>query len=603
VADESVNLILKARDEATAKVRDLAKEVGGLDATMKHLTTGAGDWGAIAFGISSVAAAAVALGKQFSDNVERMDRVHDVTGAAVPQIQVLERSFENLGLGADSADKTIERMAKAIGNNDPLLKKLGITTRDAYTATMQLAKAFAESDDPATKTAIAVKLLGKSGLESAGVLSRLAEEAQKTKGVMQESGGLFGEQTLLNAEKLHAALDAFSTRWASMWSSMQAAALPAATNIVTAINSILHELSKPVDREAAGGGNVDGIVNAWKLRREEMQKYDQERERIFEKSMKWDSPNAFGTSVHSRTSSRALPKTGQVVIGIDADGTPIYGDAPDSASKVRENRLNEMMRVLQVGRAEAEKYIARLNEIEDARKGVQIAAEIGIDLGARHPELSTAGPGNLQRRPGGTLIAGANPATGEMISQAELDRMKAFMDAWLAQMPKMSGALTLVTEKWRNLISTDLSKENILEQVFNSADQAALAFASNGIDQATRGMLTFQSVGTFAVRAIEDEFKRLSARIIASGIMKLVLGGVSLAFGGVPGIAVAAIAGASNPLLSSNGGSGATPGSVTQITNHNYIQTLDSRSLKMAMAFPHGSFVRAQNEIKIGSAY
>ena len=69
----------------------------------------------------------------------------------------------NAGLPVKSLEVGMRMLNKKISENDPALQKLGISTKDGSTALMQLSDVFKNSADGANKTALAIRLFGRSG--------------------------------------------------------------------------------------------------------------------------------------------------------------------------------------------------------------------------------------------------------------------------------------------------------------------------------------------------------------------------------------------------------------------------------------------------------
>lgn len=237
-------IIIKARDEASSVLNRVAGEVGGLSGTISRIAGAAGGIGLVAAAAVTAGTAVFAMGQRFADQVERLDRVAASAGTTTDKIQVLERAFKNAGLSEEEAGGALTFLNRAIGRSDPLLKALGITTRDAHEALLQLGDVFAGSEDAAKKQAIALKLTGRSSSELVGVLGTLRSAVAEARADMDKAGGIFGENTLRRGRELDKALDQLNTKWSSTMSALLATSAQAAPAVVKALTSILDAVTK-----------------------------------------------------------------------------------------------------------------------------------------------------------------------------------------------------------------------------------------------------------------------------------------------------------------------------------------------------------------------
>ena len=105
----------------------------------------------------------------------RLAELSDRTGVAVDQLLILERAFQNTGVGADSLGPILNKMQKAIvdagdGSSKAAdaFTKLGIplSTLQSLSPDEQLraiGKAIAGIPDPAERAAVSMEIFGKSG--------------------------------------------------------------------------------------------------------------------------------------------------------------------------------------------------------------------------------------------------------------------------------------------------------------------------------------------------------------------------------------------------------------------------------------------------------
>ena len=218
-------------------------------------------FGEIAIGVG-IAGAAVKLGtaaidaafavaqktvKSFGDALDmggRLEDLSDRTGVAVDKVMLLERAFENTGVGADSLGPLINKMQKAIvdaGDGTSAaadaFTELGIPLSDLQKLSPDeqlraIGKAIAGIPDPAERAAVSMEIFGKSGgalnqvfanmdgeLDTAkaqlGSLPQImkdgAEQFDKISDNIAVIGGKFIEFAAGLIDKVKPALDAITT--------------------------------------------------------------------------------------------------------------------------------------------------------------------------------------------------------------------------------------------------------------------------------------------------------------------------------------------------------------------------------------------------------
>lgn len=207
-----VEFLIKAKDEASAVISQVANKLDSL--AKKQATSGAPGGqaiGAIAGALSGSFGAAVtavnqgielltktvdalrtamdAMGGALAERVNQFDLIRESVGATYGQVAVASRAFARLGLDSEQAKTSLQFMAKAIGNNDPALKAMGINTRDAYTALMMFADKASKTSDEASKQALAIRLLGRGNKDLIGAFPRLNEEMERVRSNMEKWGG------------------------------------------------------------------------------------------------------------------------------------------------------------------------------------------------------------------------------------------------------------------------------------------------------------------------------------------------------------------------------------------------------------------------------
>jgi ABC-type antimicrobial peptide transport system permease subunit len=200
------------------KLRQVGDESQGASSKVKTLGTTAEDtgkkaeigFGKIAVG-ATLAGAAAKLGSMaidaafsaatktiasFGDALDMGGRLNDLadrTGIAVDKVLLLERAFQNAGVGADSLGPILNKMQKALVDAEDGTSKAAYAFADLGLSLSQLrglspeeqlrtiGKAIAGIPDPAQRAATAMEIFGKSGGALNQVFANFDDEIQTAK--------------------------------------------------------------------------------------------------------------------------------------------------------------------------------------------------------------------------------------------------------------------------------------------------------------------------------------------------------------------------------------------------------------------------------------
>ena len=184
MASEVVQIVLRAQDEATAKVRALSGELGGFARVATRLASSLGSIGSIVGSVATVTAAIVAVGKRFADSAEDLERLSNGAGVTTARFQALRQVVQEGGGSVEALSAGLKELNRSIATGDPLLKSLGINTRDTGEAFQQLVQALANTNDTAARTEVAQRLLGRAGVELAAQARELAETRAKLQAML-----------------------------------------------------------------------------------------------------------------------------------------------------------------------------------------------------------------------------------------------------------------------------------------------------------------------------------------------------------------------------------------------------------------------------------
>lgn len=245
-----VEFILKAKDEASYSVKGVEKALEGVAHTANHATGIVGGLG-VAFGaLVAVTGGIVGMGEKLVADVEGLLKVERATGATAEQVQTLQVAFKQMHVDATVANSALLMMARSIGRNDPLLHDLGIESRNAFDAIVELSQALQTIPDAGTRAAVMQKLLARASKEAGGAVIELASNVKSVRQQISDRNALITDETIERTERLHRASEDLALAFRGLWLSASEGALPAATRVIEALDKMIQAFTnapKPTD--------------------------------------------------------------------------------------------------------------------------------------------------------------------------------------------------------------------------------------------------------------------------------------------------------------------------------------------------------------------
>jgi gas vesicle protein len=188
VADSKLNVVITAQDKASAILRDVRGQLGGIEKAaggLKGVLSGISPALVGAFSVAGIAA----FTRSVVDGIDKLNDWADATGASIENLSALEDVAVRTGTSMDTAGDAVVKLNKALGDAKPgsgaeqAFKALGLQVAelkklDPVEALQQVAKALAGFADDGNKARIVQELFGKSLKQVAPLLKDLAE-AQK----------------------------------------------------------------------------------------------------------------------------------------------------------------------------------------------------------------------------------------------------------------------------------------------------------------------------------------------------------------------------------------------------------------------------------------
>lgn len=140
----------------------------------------------------SVSAFATAV-QQSIDLADSLNDLSKKTGASVETLSGLRLAAEQSGTSLEGIAGGTKKLATAMVEHEAVFSKLGINTKNQTEALIQLGDVFAGMDDPVQRSALAVKVFGKSGdemlpmlMEGSEGIRRMVERGQELSGITSQ---------------------------------------------------------------------------------------------------------------------------------------------------------------------------------------------------------------------------------------------------------------------------------------------------------------------------------------------------------------------------------------------------------------------------------
>jgi len=172
--------------------------------------------------------------KQSINAADELSKLAQKTGTSVEVLAGLKFAADQNGTSLEAVAKGAQKLGTQLVDKPELFKRMGITAKDSTGALVEMADIFASMPDGVEKTALAVKLMGKSGADmipflnqGSAALSDLIEEGQRYNPVTAESAK--------QAELFNDQLDALKAQASGLGTQIVMDTLPALTQITAAM--------------------------------------------------------------------------------------------------------------------------------------------------------------------------------------------------------------------------------------------------------------------------------------------------------------------------------------------------------------------------------
>ncbi len=239
MADNNTKIILTAEDRTAAALEAVKGNLGGV-AQSAELANRA----LAGIGVTFSGAAMVAMIKGTIDAADGFNDLAQRVGIGIKELAGWTLAANQSGTSIESVAKGVKSLSTYMVEHSDKLRAAGITATDANGAMVQLADLFAGMPGGVEKTALAVQLFGKAGMDMIPMLNQgsagLAEAQEKA----AEYGRRMAELAP-NADK-------FNDQVAEMALNMKALGI----NVTSYVIDPLNNMAKALNDLAAGGARA-----------------------------------------------------------------------------------------------------------------------------------------------------------------------------------------------------------------------------------------------------------------------------------------------------------------------------------------------------------
>lgn len=236
MASDRAQILISAIDQTRQAFASVKGNLEGLSSAASKVN------GLLAgLGTALSVAGLIAAGKHALDTADNLSKLSQKTGISVESLSLLKPVAEQSGVSLEGLAKGMQKLATAMveaagGSKEQVetFARIGVSVKDAVgqlrpteAVLLDLADAFAAMPDGAEKSALAVKLFGKSGVELIPFLNQGQAGIEALKLKFKELGLEISGDTARAAEKFNDTLDTVKQALQGVAMKVAEAALPA----------------------------------------------------------------------------------------------------------------------------------------------------------------------------------------------------------------------------------------------------------------------------------------------------------------------------------------------------------------------------------------
>lgn len=239
MANSETKIVLTAEDKTAGVLSTATRNLQNMSSAATMASSALS-----AIGVSFSAAAAVALVKGTIDAADGFNDLSQRVGIGIKDLAGWTLAANQSGTSMEAVAKGVKSLSTYMVDHADKLRKAGITATDANGAMIQLADMFKAMPDGIEKTALAVQLFGKSGMDMIPMLNQGSAGLQEA----QEKAAAYGRkmaELAPDADKFNDQMEEFSLH-----------AKAAGMNIANIFIPGLIGLSQWLNDVAAGGAKA-----------------------------------------------------------------------------------------------------------------------------------------------------------------------------------------------------------------------------------------------------------------------------------------------------------------------------------------------------------
>ena len=276
MTQDRAQLLITAVDQTRSafdSIRGNLAKLGNESNRVKGLLAG--------LGVSLSVAGFAAMIKNAIDAADQLNKLSQKIGISVEALSTLrfaaqlsDVSLETLQKGIKGLSQNIAEANTGIGDGAQVFDALGISVKNAdgsmkstEAVLLQMADVFANLEDGAVKTALAVKLFGKSGMDMIPFLNQGAAGINQLTAEAERLGLKLTTETARSAEAFNDNLTALKASSSSLGIALARDFLPELTNITNAMREAANEAGTLKALWVGLGGVGNLIFNGTEIKR------------------------------------------------------------------------------------------------------------------------------------------------------------------------------------------------------------------------------------------------------------------------------------------------------------------------------------------------
>ena len=205
--DKTVQIILKAKNEASKEIKGIGSDLSNLNTAAKGLgKIATAGFAAIEVAATAAAGAMIAIGTNIAKTAFEMERLSESTGINAKDLQELGFAAKMSDVNVESFAKNLQKMSKNAITNAKDFELYGISVRDATGKTKSAFNLFLDTADALSsmsseteKVAAAQKLFGKSGAELLPLINQGSEAIRAQAEEADKLGVIFSDKLMSSA--------------------------------------------------------------------------------------------------------------------------------------------------------------------------------------------------------------------------------------------------------------------------------------------------------------------------------------------------------------------------------------------------------------------